>query len=292
MRRASCSRPRSTSAQLLGALALAAITLPATAFVLPQPVRTSSVLTRARGLVRATAPPASSSSSSTVDAPATAATTTSKPAFGERTRRILDSIQTQGDATGGAGSSIAFSTLEAMDRAWEAVRTGKAFGEEGQPVPTFVRNVRTCVKQDIEINPLILILASTMYVIQGINPLIPINPTLNTQNQQVDIPLPSAPTFDVVVCGGTLGIFMATALQRKGFKVCVVERGPLQGRAQEWNISRKELRELVEQGVLGEEDMQAAIAIDFNPIRVGFVGVRILWCSGTPLVPLRRRTAH
>jgi lycopene cyclase CruP len=61
----------------------------------------------------------------------------------------------------------------------------------------------------------------------------------------VDAHLPSAPAFDVVVCGGTLGIFMATALQRKGFKVCVVERGPLKGRAQEWNISRKELQELV-----------------------------------------------
>ena len=28
-------------------------------------------------------------------------------------------------------------------------------------------------------------------------------------------------------------------------RVAVVERGPLQGRAQEWNISRKELSELV-----------------------------------------------
>ena len=29
------------------------------------------------------------------------------------------------------------------------------------------------------------------------------------------------------------------------FRVAVVERGPLQGRQQEWNISRKELQELV-----------------------------------------------
>jgi len=55
---------------------------------------------------------------------------------------------------------------------------------------------------------------------------------------KVDAPLPSSPTFDVVVCGGTLGIFMACALQLRGFKVCVVERGPLRGRTQEWNISR------------------------------------------------------
>lgn len=30
-----------------------------------------------------------------------------------------------------------------------------------------------------------------------------------------------------------------------GCRVAVVERGPLQGRQQEWNISRKELQELV-----------------------------------------------
>ena len=34
-------------------------------------------------------------------------------------------------------------------------------------------------------------------------------------------------------------------LNPAGLKVAVVERGPLLGRAQEWNISRKELAELV-----------------------------------------------
>ena len=48
-----------------------------------------------------------------------------------------------------------------------------------------------------------------------------------------------------VVCGGTLGIFLAAALQLAGLRVAVVERGPLAGRAQEWNISRKEIAELV-----------------------------------------------
>lgn len=35
--------------------------------------------------------------------------------------------------------------------------------------------------------------------------------------------------FDAVVCGGTLGIFVAAALALKGFKVAVVEKGRLQG---------------------------------------------------------------
>lgn len=46
--------------------------------------------------------------------------------------------------------------------------------------------------------------------------------------------LPTSPTYDVVVCGGTLGIFYAAALQLQGLSVAVVERGPLRGRAQDW----------------------------------------------------------
>ena len=37
---------------------------------------------------------------------------------------------------------------------------------------------------------------------------------------------------DVVVCGGTLGIFLACAWQLAGLRVAVVEAGPLSGRAQ------------------------------------------------------------
>jgi len=35
--------------------------------------------------------------------------------------------------------------------------------------------------------------------------------------------------FDVLVCGGTLGIFIATALNAKGLKVGVVERNVIKG---------------------------------------------------------------
>jgi len=192
---------------LLQLLALTSITH---AFVLPAARRTLPTPLR----LQATTTPATTSTASTAN----------KEAFGGRTKRILDGIAADADASGGAGSSISFSTLQAIDRAWDAVKTGRAAGE----APTFVRETET--------------------------------------------PLPNAPEFDVVIAGGTLGIFMATALQKKGFRVCVVERGPLKGRTQEWNISRKEMMELVEEGVLSEEDVEAAIGIDFNPIRVGFVG--------------------
>jgi hypothetical protein len=53
-------------------------------------------------------------------------------------------------------------------------------------------------------------------------------------------------TYDVVVAGGTLGVFVAVALAQRGLSVAVVERGRLAGRTQEWNISRKEVQELVQ----------------------------------------------
>ena len=63
--------------------------------------------------------------------------------------------------------------------------------------------------------------------------------------REVQQPLPVAPaaaTFDVVVLGGTLGIFLACALQLKGKSVVVVERNALLGRDQEWNISRADMQ--------------------------------------------------
>lgn len=76
--------------------------------------------------------------------------------------------------------------------------------------------------------------------------------------------------YDVVVCGGTLGIFVGLALQLKGHRVCVVEGGKLQGREQEWNISMDELMELVELGVLTEGDLNEAIKTEFPVCRSGF----------------------
>lgn len=36
------------------------------------------------------------------------------------------------------------------------------------------------------------------------------------------------PVFDAVVCGGTLGVFIAAALQMQGHSVAVVDRRPIQ----------------------------------------------------------------
>jgi hypothetical protein len=76
--------------------------------------------------------------------------------------------------------------------------------------------------------------------------------------------------YDVVICGGTLGIFFAMYLQLQGHNVCVVEAGKLRGREQEWNISMDELLELKDLGILTQEDIDAVITTEFAACRSGF----------------------
>ncbi len=97
--------------------------------------------------------------------------------------------------------------------------------------------------------------------------------TLPTPTVVTDDPTPlaaieTAIKTDVVVCGGTLGIFWATALALRGWRVAVVERGTLRGRDQEWNVSRRELQSLRDQALLTAAELEAAIAQEFNPVQV------------------------
>ncbi len=82
---------------------------------------------------------------------------------------------------------------------------------------------------------------------------------------------------DVVVCGGTLGIMLAAALQRQGWQVVVLEKGVLQGRDQEWNISRTELETLTELELLTPAELQEVIFTEYNPARVQFLNGEPLW---------------
>ncbi len=78
--------------------------------------------------------------------------------------------------------------------------------------------------------------------------------------------------WDVVICGGTLGILIGTALAQRGWRVALLESRLLKGRDQEWNISRNELRAFVELELLTEDELEKAISTEFNPVRVSFLG--------------------
>ena len=87
----------------------------------------------------------------------------------------------------------------------------------------------------------------------------------------------SAIDWDIVICGGTLGILLGTALVQRGWRVALLERGKLQGRRQEWNTSRHELQVLVELELLTPEQLKAAVVSIFNPNRITFHGGPEFW---------------
>jgi len=150
----------------------------------------------------------------------------------EQMLREMDARQ-QTSQAGGAGGSTTWEALLRADSVWSQLRN-KQEGAAAGPPPSFVQESS--------------------------------QPLSSQQQQQGE----GVAVHDVVVCGGTLGIFVATALARRGWRVAVVERGPLKGRAQEWNVSRKEVLELVEAGLLEEREVDEVIAKEFNPVRVGF----------------------
>jgi lycopene cyclase CruP len=83
--------------------------------------------------------------------------------------------------------------------------------------------------------------------------------------------------WDVAICGGTLGILLGCALALQGWRVVLFERGILRGREQEWNISRQELKVFIELGLLTPQELEQAIATEYNPARVSFGLMSEVW---------------
>ena len=88
------------------------------------------------------------------------------------------------------------------------------------------------------------------------------------------------PDYDAVIAGGTLGIFLGAALAQRGLRVALLERGELRGRDQEWNTSRAELDTFEVLGLLSDEEIEQAIATEYNPARVAFHQGAELWVEG------------
>eukprot|EP00897_Mesotaenium_endlicherianum_P002101 jgi/Mesen1/1919/ME000144S01047 len=156
--------------------------------------------------------------------------------------RILESIEAENGA-GGAGVAGSYEGLKAADASWLRLRTMKT-GEAAGPAPQVVTRHVGAARHEQQ------------------------------QGEDDDVQ-----KFDVVVCGGTLGVFVATALALHGHSVAILEQRAVQGRAQEWNISRKELQELVSLGVLTPTELQEVTRVQFNPNRCAFHGGEDVWVT-------------
>ncbi len=105
-----------------------------------------------------------------------------------------------------------------------------------------------------------------------LNPLPPLSPVVMEDSDFL-----GSTDWDVVICGGTLGILLGTVLAHQGWQVAILERGKLQGRQQEWNTSRHELQVLMELDLLSAKQLETAIASQFNPNRIAFAGGPDFW---------------
>ncbi|OIW16243.1 hypothetical protein TanjilG_18958 [Lupinus angustifolius] len=137
----------------------------------------------------------------------------------------MESVSVSGGEVGGAGGAYSYEALKRLDQLWSNI----------------------CLPQQVVQKP--------QQVVSTI-------PSLFSSSGLAD---KAEGSYDVLVCGGTLGIFIATALSARGLRVAVVERNVLKGREQEWNISRKELLELAEVGVLEEDDIERVTSVKCNP---------------------------
>jgi len=165
------------------------------------------------------------------------------------TQRIMES--TSDAQSGGAGGRSTWDAFTAAEAGWENLRQSRPFEYDGAwPARTQggVPPPRPFVSDDATLGP----------------------PVAWEALRAAAAPGGGGMEYDAVVCGGTLGIFVGAALQARGVKVLVVEGGPLRGREQEWNISMDELLEMVELGVLTQEDVDDAVTTEFPGCRSGF----------------------
>lgn len=171
-----------------------------------------------------------------------------------RTQRIMEKAPVEGQA-GGAGASTTWDAFVRTEQNWRRLRDFEGFeyihGENNYGMPEPMQFV---VDDRQKGNPKAWEKLEEQY----------------NSASEIKKQCKTYLDYDVVVCGGTLGIFIAHSLQLKGLKVAVVEAGKLQGREQEWNISMDEMMELVELGVLIESDLDACIKTEFPECRSGF----------------------
>jgi lycopene cyclase CruA len=82
---------------------------------------------------------------------------------------------------------------------------------------------------------------------------------------QSPISNPQSPiSYDLIYAGGGLGLLHAVVMARYGYRVLLFDRGEVGCAHREWNISRDELRALVEVGVCGWDDLRDVIMAEYD----------------------------
>ncbi len=89
-------------------------------------------------------------------------------------------------------------------------------------------------------------------------------------------PVPAVDTFDIIYAGGGLNLLHAAVMTcRYGLRVLVFDRFTVGAVHREWNISREELRELLEVGLLTPAELESIIQSEYQDGLVRFFSANI-----------------
>src|SRR6266542_5857892 len=83
-------------------------------------------------------------------------------------------------------------------------------------------------------------------------------------SQSATCNLQSAIQYDLIYAGGGLGLLHAVVMARYGYRVLLFDRGEVGCAHREWNISRDELRALVEVGFCAWDDLRDIIMAEYD----------------------------
>ena len=88
--------------------------------------------------------------------------------------------------------------------------------------------------------------------------------------------LPAIDTFDIIYAGGGLNLLNAAVMtQRYGLRVLIFDRFTVGAVHREWNISRDELRELLEIGLLTPDELESVIQREYSDGLIRFHSAHI-----------------
>lgn len=92
------------------------------------------------------------------------------------------------------------------------------------------------------------------------NPQTPKQVIFKTDDSQTD----DSPNYDLVYIGGALGVIHAAVMARLGYKVLLIERLPFGRMNREWNISRSELKSLIDLKLFTPTEIESFIAREYK----------------------------
>jgi len=92
------------------------------------------------------------------------------------------------------------------------------------------------------------------------NPQTPKQVIFKNDHSQTD----DSPNYDLIYIGGALGVIHAAVMARLGYKVLLIERLPFGRMNREWNISRSELKSLIDLKLFTPTEIESFIAREYK----------------------------